>query len=171
MKNELTAFIKDKFSDQIIEIEEFRGQISYRIKPEGLIPICEALQNSSEFAIKYLADITCVDWLGHEKEKEGRFEVVYNLYSYRHKYRFFISVRVNAENPNVQSLCRIWHGANWLEREVFDLFGIIFEGHPNLTKIVTPDELEGHPLRKDFPLTWEQPQFSWNKNDLPEVIK
>ena len=171
MRDQLATFLKQRFSDGIVNIEEFRGQIFFQIKPDFLIPICTDLQDSGELAVKFLADVTCVDWLGHEKEKDGRFEVVYNLYSYRHKYRFFLTVRLNADSPNVQSLTRLWHGANWLEREVFDLFGIIFEGHPNLTKILTPDELEGHPLRKDFPLTWEQPHFSWNKDQPPEVIK
>jgi len=171
MKDELTSFLNERFAGGILAVEEFRSQISYRIKPEALFLICETLQKDGQFAVKYLADITCVDWLGHEREKEGRFEVVYNLYSYRYKYRFFLNVRLNPDRPKVASLTPIWKGANWLEREVFDLFGIIFEGHPNLTKIVTPDELEGHPLRKDFPLTWEQPHFSWNKDDPPEVIK
>ena len=171
MKEQLTDFLTDRFSDSLIEINEFRGDVSYRIKPESLIAICETLKIEPQFEAKYLAEVTCVDWLGHELEKDGRFEVVYSLYSYKHSYRFFLKVRLESDHPKIKSLTGIWNGANWLEREVFDLFGIIFEGHPNLTKIVTPDDLEGHPLRKDFPLTWEQPQFSWNKDDPPEVIK
>lgn len=171
MKTELTTFLKDNFSDSLINIDEFRGTVSYRVKPESLVAICKTLHDSGEFSFKYLAEISCVDWLGHEREKDGRFEVVYVLHSYKVNFRFMLNVRVNADSPNVPSLTAIWKGANWLEREVFDLFGIIFEGHPNLTKIVTPDELEGHPLRKDFPLTWEQPHFSWNKDQPPEVIK
>jgi len=171
MKKELTDFLKNNFSDRIISSDEFRGMVSYRVKPESLVSICKALHESNEFAVKYLAEISCIDWLGHENEKEGRFEVVYVLHSYQANYRFIINVRVDAEKPDVPSLTCIWNGANWLEREAFDLFGINFVGHPNLTKIVTPDELEGHPLRKDFPLTWEQPHFSWNKDDPPEVIK
>jgi NADH-quinone oxidoreductase subunit C len=71
----------------------------------------------------------------------------------------------------VTSITPIWAGADWLEREVFDMMGIIFNGHPNLTKILTADELDGHPLRKDFPLTYEEPHFSYNKDDPPEVTK
>jgi NADH-quinone oxidoreductase subunit C len=171
MKNELTEFLKDKFSDELISVNEFRGTVSYRVQPEALVTICKALHDSTEFAAKYLAEISCVDWLAHENEKDGRFEVIYVLYSYKANYRFILNVRVDADKPNVPSLTKIWKGANWLEREAFDLFGINFEGHPNLSKIVTPDELEGHPLRKDFPLTWEQPHFSWNKDQPPEVIK
>lgn len=171
MKDALIAFLKDNFSDSILEIDEFRGDVWYQIKPKSLIEICETLKSEPQFQAKYLAEITCVDWLGHEEEKKGRFEVVYSLYSYKHSYRFFLKVRLESDNPQIKTLSNIWKGAIALEREVYDLFGIIFEGHPNLTKIVTPDELEGHPLRKDFPLTWEQPHFSWNKDDPPEVIK
>ena len=80
-------------------------------------------------------------------------------------------MRLSAEKPEIQSLTPIWNGANWLEREVWDMMGISFIGHPDMTKILTPDDLEGHPLRRDFPLTWEVPQFSWNKDAPPEVIK
>jgi NADH-quinone oxidoreductase subunit C len=99
------------------------------------------------------------------------FEVIYNLYSLSHRYRFFLKVRLPGDNPTIASLTHLWQGANWLEREVYDLMGIYFEGHPDLSKILTPDELEGHPLRKDYPLTYEMPQFSWNKDQPPEVIK
>jgi NADH-quinone oxidoreductase subunit C len=171
MKQQLTDFLKDKFSDSIIAVNEFRGDVTYSIKAQSLIEICQSLKTEPQFEAKYLAEISCVDWLGHELEKQGRFELIYSLYSYKHSYRFFLSIRLDGEKPKIKSLTSIWNGANWLEREVYDLFGVEFEGHPNLTKIVTPDELEGHPLRKDYPLTWEQPKFSWNKDDPPEVIK
>jgi NADH-quinone oxidoreductase subunit C len=124
-----------------------------------------------ELDVRFLADITSVDWLGHEREKDGRFEVAYNLYSIKNTHRFFLKVHLPADNPEIASLTHLWEGANWLEREVWDLMGITFTGHPDLTKILTPDDLEGHPLRRDFPLTWEQPRFSWNKDNPPEVIK
>ena len=73
MKNELTSFLKDKFSDSLISFDEFRETVSYRVKPESLVSICKALHESNEFAFKYLAEISCVDWLGHEQEKDGRF--------------------------------------------------------------------------------------------------
>ena len=81
-----------------------------------------------------------------------------------------MKVRLDEENPEVDSVTSLWAGADWMEREVFDLMGIHFAGHPNLIKILTPDDLDGHPHRKDFPLTYEMPQFSYNKNEPPEVI-
>ena len=162
----------EQYGDAILYHDEFRGDISYTIKADRLTDICEALQSEASLDVKLLSDITCVDWLGDEEEvKKGRFEVVYNLYSIGHSYRFFLKVRLSAEDPKVHSLVDLWPGANWMEREVWDLFGIEFVGHPQLTKILTPDELEGHPLRKDYPLTWEKPRFSFNKDDPPEVIK
>jgi len=171
MEEKIRSFMNANFADVIIREDNFRNQQSFYIEPDALMDICEALLNDHELDVQFLADITSLDWYGHEEEKNGRFEVVYNLYSLSHKYRFFLKVRLPGENPSVQSLTPLWNGADWLEREVWDMMGISFEGHPNLTKILTPDELEGHPLRKDFPLTWEQPQFSWNKDEPPEVIK
>ncbi len=171
MKEKIGHFLRSRFGDDILSEDDFRGDLSFYITPQSLFPICEALQNDNEVDIKLLADITAVDWMGHPEEEKGRFEVVYNLYSLSHCFRFFLKVRLPEENPTVRSLVDLWAGAEWLEREVWDLFGINFEGHPDLTKILTPDDLEGHPLRKDFPLTYEQPQFSWNKDQPPEVIK
>ncbi|MBI5265661.1 MAG: NADH-quinone oxidoreductase subunit C [candidate division Zixibacteria bacterium] len=172
MKERIREFLAAKFSEAILREDDFRSQQSFYIKPGYLMPICEALTDAPDLDIKYLADITCVDWLGHPvADTEGRFEVVYNLYSLTTHYRFFLKAMLGGEKPEIASLTPLWNGANWMEREVFDLFGITFVGHPDLTKILTPDDLEGHPLRKDFSLTYEVPVFTWNKDLPPEVIK
>ena len=163
--------MQERFAEQIIREDNFRGQQSFYIHPTALLEICQALMEDPDLDFRYLADITSCDWLGHEKVMGDRFEVVYNLYSLSRKYRFFLKVMLPAEEPEVASLTPLWNGANWLEREVWDMMGIRFTGHPDLTKILTPDDLEGHPLRKDFPLTYEVPQFTWNKDNPPEVIR
>jgi len=171
MEEKIRSFLESRFAEAVIREDMFRGQQSFYVKPEALVPICEELVLDSELDVRYLADITSLDWLGHAEERNGRFEVVYNLYSLSSKYRFFLKVRLPADRPRVGSVTHLWSSADWLEREVYDMMGIEFDGHPNLSKILTTDDLEGHPLRKDFPLTWEQPQFSWNKGQPPEVIK
>jgi len=170
MHQKVKDILQNKFSDSVLSQNEFRGQAFFQIRPGALLEICETLQTDPHLEFSMLSDVTCVDWLGHGKEAGGRFEVIYNLYSITNRHRVFLTVRLG-DPPAVPSLCGLWSSANWLEREVFDLFGVIFEGHPDLKKIVTPDELEGHPLRQDFPLTYEMPQFSHNKNEPPEVIK
>jgi NADH-quinone oxidoreductase subunit C len=171
MEENVRGFLKERFDDAIIGEDNFRGEQVFQIKPESLIDICQALLEDVELDVRYLSDITVVDWLGHERERDGRFEVVYNLYSLSSRHRFFLSIRLESDRPTLRSLTDLWPSANWLEREAYDLFGIEFAGHPDLTKILTPEDLEGHPLRKDFPLTWEQPTFGWNKDTPPEVIR
>lgn len=171
MNDKIEQFLKENFSDAFVAADTFRGMLSVQIDPAQLKNVCQALQEDSELDIKYLSDITVVDWFEHDQASRGRYEVVYNLYSFRHKHRFFIKIRLNEDNTRVDSLIDLWAGANWMEREAYDLFGIEFEGHPDLRKILTPEDLEGHPLRKDFPLTYEQPRFTWNKDDPPEVIR
>ncbi|MEW5796497.1 MAG: NADH-quinone oxidoreductase subunit C [Candidatus Zixiibacteriota bacterium] len=171
MVDKIRQWLQTRFPDALIREVNFREEQSFYIKPESLLSVCQALIDDPELDVRYLADITSCDWLGFESVMGGRFEVVYNLCSFRHKYRFFLKVMLPAENPVVASLTPIWNGANWMEREVWDMMGIKFTGHPDLTKILTPDELEGYPLRKDYPLTYEVPQFNWNKDQPPEVIK
>lgn len=163
--------MRDQFSEAVVREDNFRDDLTFYIKPESLVEIVRALSENDELDIRFLSDITSLDWYGHEEESGGRFEVIYNLYSLSHKQRLFLKVRLEGGDPVIATLCDLFAGANWMEREVFDLMGIVFEGHPNLTKILTPDDLVGHPLRRDFPLTWEQPVFNWNKDDPPEVIK
>ncbi len=170
IRQQVRDFITQRFASVIVGEDNFRDQQSFIIRGEGLLDLCQALYDS-DLDIKYLSDITSVDWYGDAEEANGRFEVVYNLYSLKFQYRFFLKVRLPGDKPEIQSLTPLWNSANWLEREVWDLMGIVFIGHPDLTKILTPDDLEGHPLRRDFPLTYEVPQFSWNKDAPPEVIK
>lgn len=167
----LISALEENFAGSIISKENFRGDFSFFIKPESILSFCKFFQENDSLNIKYLADITSVDWYEDDPEELGRFEVIYNFYSLKNHNRFFLKARLPEENPEIASLTDYFASANWLEREVFDLMGIKFTGHPDLRKILTPDELEGHPLRRDFPLTWEQPVFTWNKDDPPEVIK
>jgi NADH-quinone oxidoreductase subunit C len=170
-REKLRDFLQSRFKEAIVREDDFRGEQSFYIRPEALIDICQGLLDNDELAINYLADLTSVDWLGMEEQMGGRFEVVYNLYSLSTHYRFFLKAILPAENPEIASLTPLFGGANWMEREVWDLMGIVFTGHPELTKILTPDELEGYPLRRDYPLTYEVPRFTWNKDNPPEVIK
>lgn len=171
-EDQLREFMKSTLGDALIREDNFRDQLSFYIKPEAIFDLCQSFLEDSSLDIRFLKDITSVDWYGHDDEMAaGRFEVVYNFYSLKHKSRFFVKCRLPEENPEIASLTPLLNAANWLEREVWDMMGITFTGHPDLTKILTPDDLQGHPLRRDFPLTWEQPKFSWNMDDPPEVIK
>lgn len=171
-EEQLRDFMKSSLGDALLGEDQFRGQLSFFVKSEAIFDLCQNFLEDSTLDIRYLKDICSVDWYGHQDEEAiGRFEVVYNFYSLKYKSRFFIKVRLPGDNPELASITPLFNGANWLEREVWDMMGIVFTGHPDLTKILTADELEGHPLRRDFPLTWEQPTFSWNLNDPPEVIR
>lgn len=113
--------------------------------------ICEAAMSLRDFPacpFNYLADLTCVDWYPNEP----RFEVVYHLLSIAHKERVRLKVRLDGSSPAIESVTSVWPSANFYEREVFDLFGVRFAGHPNLKRILMPDDWEGYPLRKDYPV-------------------
>ncbi|MBU1320099.1 MAG: NADH-quinone oxidoreductase subunit C [candidate division Zixibacteria bacterium] len=157
--------LREAFGDSILEVLHFRDELTFIISKEFLIGIVEFLRDEPEFAYTFLTDLTATDW----PDREQRHEVVYLLYSFDSHTYVRLKVRLK-EGEKISSLCGIWDIANWFEREVYDLFGVEFEGHPDLTRILTPDGFEGHPLRKDFPLTYEVPQFTYNIDDPPEVI-
>lgn len=122
------------------------GQLVLDIDPERIVDTCRFLKDDQKFV--RLSAVTAVDWY----PIEPRFEVVYFLHSLDHNQRLRLLCRVGGENPEIDSVTPVWVGANWYEREVFDLFGIRFRNHPDLTRIMMPEEWEGHPLRKDFPV-------------------
>ena len=109
---------------------------------------CVLLKEDPACPFNSLADLTCVDWY----PAEPRFEVVYHLFSIPNKERVRLKVKLNSSSPAIESLTSVWPGANYFEREVFDLFGVRFGGHPNLRRLLMPDEFHGNPLRKDFPV-------------------
>ncbi|GBC94039.1 NADH-quinone oxidoreductase subunit C [bacterium HR15] len=153
--------IREQYPEAIEEIYEFRGDTWIYIRPEYLLRVCQLLRDDPDLNYLYISDVMGIDWLPKWQagEKPKRFEVVYNLYSPVSFQRIFLKVRVN-EGESVPSVTPIWEGANYPEREVYDMFGIPFEGHPNLKRILMPDDWVGHPLRKDFPLGGEEIPFA-----------
>ena len=131
----------------IAEVIEFRGETTIAVPREHLRRACEFLRSDPELAFNFLSDLSCRDCF----PAEPRFEVNYHLLSIPHKRRLRLKVRVNGADPVVESVTTVWPTANWHEREVFDLFGVRFEGHTDLRRIVLPEDWEGYPLRKDYP--------------------
>jgi NADH-quinone oxidoreductase subunit C len=125
-----------------------RNELSIYVERTHLREACSTLKNDPEFNYDSLADLTCVDW----EPSDPRFEVIYHLFSTVTKKRLRLKVRLSGDDPSVDSLTPVWPGADFFEREVFDLFGVRFNEHPNLKRIMMPDNWEGHPLRKDYPV-------------------
>jgi NADH-quinone oxidoreductase subunit C len=125
-----------------------RGELSIYVERTALREACTTLRNDAALQYDSLSDITCVDWL----PATPRFEVIYHLFSTVTKKRVRLKVRLQEADASLDSLTPIWPGADFFEREVFDLFGVRFDQHPNLKRIMMPDNWEGHPLRKDYPV-------------------
>jgi NADH-quinone oxidoreductase subunit C len=125
-----------------------RGELSIYVERTALREACTTLKNDPALRYDSLSDITCVDWL----PLTPRFEVIYHLFSTITKKRVRLKVRLPEADASIDSLTPMWPGANFFEREVFDLFGVRFDEHPNLKRIMMPDNWEGHPLRKDYPV-------------------
>jgi len=132
----------------VTEAKLDRDQLIVWLDRTALRDACLVLKNDPQLQYNALADVTCVDWY----PREPRFEVVYQLFSTTKKKYLRLKVRLSGVDANIDSLTPIWPGANFFEREVFDLFGVRFDEHPNLVRIMMPEDWEGHPLRKDYPV-------------------
>ena len=181
--NTLAGSLQERFGAQIQRVPSICGELTYEVGKDDLIEVATALRNEAEFGFEMLIDVCGVDYLnygsdewktndatdsgysrGVEREPvildeadefdPRRFAVVYHLLSLQHNFRLRLRVFTGTSNPPiVKSVVDIWNGANWFEREVFDLFGVLFEGHPDLRRILTDYGFIGHPFRKDFPLS------------------
>jgi len=147
--------LKERWPQDVVEIHDFRGDETAVVKREALIPTARFLKQDPAFQMNILMDLTAVDGLG--MKWQPRFEVVYHFYSLAQNHRLRIKVRVEENDAVVPSLTELWPVADWFEREVWDMFGIRFEGHPNLKRILMYEEFNGHPLRKDYPYNKRQP--------------
>src|SRR5256714_4782090 len=156
----LVKKLKEKFSDAVLDASEFLGQLSIQIQPSSIVDVCEALRTDASTSFNYLSDLTCVHY---PDNKSAPFQVVYNLYSIARNERVRLKVETNG---GVNSVTSVWPAADWLEREVYDLFGVVFHNHPDLRRILLPPDWVGHPLRKDYPLEFIENR--WTENHLPE---
>lgn len=127
-------------------------QLSVRVPPPRLLDVLRFLYRDPRTRFEQLCDLTCVDYLNYP-DAEDRFGVIYSLLSLTHNHRLWIKAFVNDPGPELPSVTSIWKGAEWPEREVYDMFGIRFAGHPDLRRILLPQNFKDHPLRKDYPLT------------------
>jgi NADH-quinone oxidoreductase subunit C len=157
----LVKKLKEQFGDAIGDASEFIGQLSIYVAGGQIEAVCNYLKTDSETLFNYLSDLTCVHY---PDKKEAPLEVVYNLYSISRNERVRLKV-LTAES--VDSVTSVWPAANWLEREVFDLFGVQFKNHPDLRRLLLPPDWEGYPLRKDFPL--EFIENAWTERHLPQM--
>jgi NADH-quinone oxidoreductase subunit C len=139
--------LASQFGD--LRTSEFRGKTRMVLSRESLFAALKLLK--VQFAFDYLVDITCVDYLAY-RDAADRFGLVYELCSTSQNARLTVRCYVNEPNLNVPSVYPLWTGADWMEREVYDMFGIVFDGHPDLRRILLPDEFTSFPLRKDYPL-------------------
>jgi NADH-quinone oxidoreductase subunit C len=156
----LVKRLKEKFGDVITGAFVFVGQLSIHVRADSIVPVCLALRDDVETRFDYLSDLTCVHWPERDEEP---FEVIYNLYSTSKNER--VRLKAGTGDDGIESVTSVWPTANWMEREVYDLFGVVFKSHPDLRRILLPKDWDGHPFRKDYPL--EFMENDWTTRHLP----
>ncbi|MGM0589339.1 MAG: NADH-quinone oxidoreductase subunit C [Bacteroidota bacterium] len=138
--------LKNTFSDQILDVTQFKDDVTVIVDKEATHEVCKRLKNEHHF-------IYLVDMLGADRfTSEDRFELIYNMMSLRDQQRLFVKTRLPEENPTIPSVSDIWTNANWHEREAYDMYGIKFDNHPDMRRIFMPEDFDYFPLRKEFPL-------------------
>lgn len=159
--------IRSALPDVVQDVVEFRGETTIVVDPAQIIPVMQHLQDTSGLIYNYLSDISSVDYYP-EYTRPGRFGVAYHLYSMLYNRRLRVKVYLDEEDPRLPSIVEIWPAANWLEREIMDMMGIKFEGHPDPRRLLMPEDWNGHPLRRDTPLGYETIQFSFNAEEISQ---
>jgi NADH-quinone oxidoreductase subunit C len=151
----LLRLIESKLGSQVESSEIRLGDLTVWVTRSNMTGFFQLLKVDAELSFNLLVDVTVVDWMD---ERENRFEVVYHLLSTQASHRLRVKIDVSEDDPVVDSLVPLWSAANFLEREAWDMYGVSFEGHPNLKRILLYDEFVGHPLRKDYPVQGKQPR-------------
>jgi len=150
--------LRARFGAAVVETHAHRGDHTAVVERAAIVDVLRLCRDEPDLAFDMLSDLTAVDFLKFPGREDGpRFEVVYHLYSLRHNHRVRLKVRVDEDVAAVPTAVDVWPIANWLEREVWDMFGIRFEGHPDLRRLLMYEEFVGHPLRKDYPINRRQP--------------
>jgi len=139
--------LKARFGDAVIETAVFRGEVTVLVQPARIVEICNFLKLDPDHSFEMLIDLTGIHFL----DRDWEYELLYHLYSFRSNARLRVKTRL-AETNRIATVTGVWRGADWQEREAFDLVGVVFDGHPDLRRILMPEDFEFHPLRRDFPL-------------------
>jgi NADH-quinone oxidoreductase subunit C len=156
--DEILQRLRDRFAGAIVETHDHRGDHTAVVDRAGLVDVLRWCRDEPELRFDVLMDLTAVDYLKYPGREDGpRFEVVYHLFSVGHNHRLRIKVRVDEDDAQVPTAVDLWPIANWLEREVWDMFGVRFAGHPDPRRLLMYEEFVGHALRKDYPINRRQP--------------
>ena len=149
LKELVTGKFNENFVSEVVEINDFRGDVTVEVKPEKIVEICKFLKEDADLDFQQCVDVTAIDWA----KRKNRFTAVYHLLSYNKNQRLRIKATIeDAKNPEIDSVTSVWKGADWYERETFDMYGIIFKNHPDLRRMYMPESFEYFPLRKEFPV-------------------
>ncbi len=157
LKSALPAMVQD--------VKLFRDETTIVVAPEDIETVARYMRDTPGLLYNYLSDISAVDYYP-DYNRPGRFGVCYHLYSMIYNRRIRLKVFLQEDDPKLSTLTVLWPAANWLEREIYDLMGIVFEGHPNMRRIMMPKDWNGHPLRRDYPLGYETVMFSFNFDQI-----
>lgn len=154
--------VRERVPGSVLEVREFRGETTIVVRRQDIAEVARFVRDDEELRYDLLSDLSAVDWL----PRQPRFEVNYHLYSMAYNRRVRLKVQVEEDAPIIPTVTSVWPTAGWHEREVYDLFGIVFTGHPDLRRILLPEDWEGHPLRKDESLGREQVEFTFNFEEI-----
>lgn len=144
----LAERLPERLATHNVEVGAAIDEVVCRVPADHLVDVCRQLKDDPTFGFDYLRLLTVVDYV----DPDGEFEVVYHLYSMKHRHKMMVKIRLPERRPSISSVTGIWRGADWYEREMHDLFGVEFEGHPNLVPLVLPEDFDGFPGRKNYPL-------------------
>jgi len=168
MSKQVLDRLCQRFPDAVQETHDFRGDETVVTTRDSIVEVISWLRDEHELKLNMLTDMTAVDYL--QQGRKPRFEVVYHLYSVQHRHRLRLKVRLPEDDAQVPTVSGLYKDADWLEREIWDMYGIRFKGHPNLRRILLYEEFVGHPLRKDYPKERRQPLVRRPENEIAEVL-
>lgn len=160
--NQVLQTVADAFQERFgAQVHEYQGDVTLTLKADQIVAACQTLL--SDFGFTFLIDITAVDYWPQESP---RFHVVYHVQEMTHFQVLRLRVPLDGTDAHISTVEKVWPSANWYEREVWDMFGIRFDGHSDMRRIIMPADWEGHPLRKDYPLGYEEVQFTFNFDEV-----
>lgn len=147
-KELIISKVKEKFGTSVLEVTDFRNDLSITISSDKLIELSKYLKEDGDLQFVMCKDVTAIDWA----TRKNRFTTVYHVYSFNLNFNLRLKVNIENDPPEVDSVTSVWRSAEWYERETYDMYGIIFLNHPDLRRMYMPEGFEYHPLRKDFPV-------------------